>query len=196
MVGAGSAMSAAQSADALLVLQSMYTELIGWGAFGRENDLLASGDWTALPNQRVRMDDPNATLTIPDELPQQIFWPSWWQWNNQDYWTWPVWPVCCDTPCCVPPPDLSIVTMVDPTNNLTTTYIYDAFVGRWAPLTDLVLSSEAPLSRRWFEPLANVLAERICGDYGQTFAAPRNAGLSAITMRFSDVSRPVVSEYC
>lgn len=194
VVAFGQALPAAQSAEMLLELQSLYLELVGWGAFGRENDVLSQGDWTALPQQRVRMKDSASTIEIPDELPASIWWPDWWGWDQQNYWCWPIWPVCGS--CCVAPRDLSIVTAVDPTADEAHTYLYDAYVGKWRALDDLALTDEAPLSRRWFVPLANVLAERMADDYGQQFKAPINAGLNAMVQRFGSTSPDVIAEYC
>lgn len=194
----GVSVNAAQSANALVVLQSVYLELVGWGAFGRENDCMTCGDWVALPQQRIRMNDPAGDVEIPDDLPASIYWPDWWGWDREAYWCWPVWPVRGTG--CVAPRDLSIVSVVDPHTNITHTYLYDAYVGRWAPLDALTLTDEAPLTRRWGEPLANILAGRLATDYGQdvspALALSIRNGLQAMTMRFGEATRPVVSEYC
>lgn len=194
VVAFGQALPAAQSAEMLLELQSLYLELVGWGAFGRENDVLTQGDWCAMPQQRVRVTDPTKTITIPDEIPSSVYWPDWWGWDRGNYWYWPIWPVCGS--CCVAPRDLSIVTVTDPISNTVATYLYDAFVGKWRSLNDLLLTDEAPLSRRWFSPLANVLAERMADDYGQQFKAPANAGMNAMVQRFGTSSPDVIAEYC
>lgn len=198
----GATVSAAEVSNALTVLQSVYMELVGWGAFGRENDVLSQGAWTVLPQQRVRMVDPNQVATIPDEIPRL---PWWWrdEWDRYAWVSWPIWPVdpnCtsgCN--CCQAPEDLSIVTVVDPTNGTAATYIYDAFVGSWASLSAVSPTTEAPLSRRWAEPLANVLAGRLATDYGQTVSPALELsiqnGLQAMTSRYGDISRPVRSEY-
>lgn len=197
LIQIGSALGTAESAEALTVLQSLYMELVGVGTFGRENDCLSCGDWTVLPQQRVRMDDVLATATIPDIVPSSIYWPDWWAWPYDNYNCWPIWPVFGAG--CQAPRDLSIVTVVDPTNNLAVTYLYDAFVGKWAPISALVLAAEAPLSRRWFEPLANVLAGRLSADYGSELTAGlqlaiRN-GLAPVALKFGNASPPVSSVY-
>lgn len=194
----GATVSTLEAQNALIVLQSLYMELVGWGAFGRENDLLAKGDWTACPNQRVRLVDPNASVQIPDQLP--IFPPWWnegaWGWDAWIYW--PVWPTS-PTTCLKAPDDLSVVTIVDPTNNTNYTFIYDAFVGRWGPLNNLALQTEAPLSRRWQEPLSNELALRLMVDYGSMAGGapppiPRG-GWAAMCSRFGTHQRPTRSDY-
>ncbi|MDE2458608.1 MAG: hypothetical protein KGL20_05165 [Rhodospirillales bacterium] len=198
----GATVSTAEQQNALTVLQSVYMELVGWGAFGRENDVLSQGAWTVLPHQRVRMVDPNQVATIPDQIPE---FPYWWQdeWNPDGWVSWPIWPTNpgqtsgCD--CCRAPDDLSIVTVVDPTNGTASTYIYDAFIGAWTNLSAISFTTEAPLSRRWAEPLSNVLAGRLATDYGQEVSPAlqlsiRN-GLQAMTSRYSDISRPTRSEY-
>lgn len=193
----GATVSTLEAANALIVLQSLYMELVGWGAFGRENDLLAQGNWTAMPNQRIRLVDPNATVKIPDELP--VFPPWWnegaWGWDAWIYW--PVWPVAgCPTKA---PEDLSVVTVVDPTNNTNYTFVYDAFVGRWGPLNNLDLQTEAPLSRRWQEPLSNELAIRLIPDYGAAVGGqmppiPRG-GAAAMCARFGSHQQSTRSEF-
>lgn len=193
----GAALGLAESNNALVVLQSIYLELVGWGAFGRENDLMTCGDWKALPNQRIRMNKESSKVTIPDSIP--AWWPDWWSpgWGYDQYYTWPIWPA---TKQCVAPKDLSVVTIVDPNGGTANTFLYDAYVGTWTQLDGLALSTEAPLSRRWFEPLANVLAGRLSPDYGQdipqTLALAIRNGMQAMTSRYSDTSLPVVSEYC
>lgn len=193
---------AAQLANALPVLQSIYMELVGFGAFGRQNDILASGDWAVFPGQRVRMKDPDGVVSIPDDLPAWTQWPGWWAWDRRDAWFWPVMPISSG---CVAPRDLSIVTVVTPGDPTATpptfgeqdTFLYDAFVGRWSALTNLALTDEAPLTRRWFEPMANTLADRLAPDYGQPSPqTPTWAHLQAITLRYNDTSQTVQSEYC
>lgn len=191
-----------EAQNALAVLQSLYMELVGWGAFGRENDILAQGDWTVLPGSRVRMVDPSATANIPDEIPRL---PPWWNyagWGYDSWAFWPVWPVSNGGSCtCRAPDDLSLVTVVDPSldGNAAHTYLYDAFVGRWMPLDGLILTTEAPLARRWSEPLANVLAGRLAPDYGQELSDALKLsignGMQAMCSRFSSATVPVVSEY-
>ena len=119
----GDTVSTNEAANALLSLQSGYMELVGWGAFGRENDILTSGTWTASPNQRVRVTDPNATVTIPDQLPPwcEGWWNEAWPWGSWIYW--PVIPASTTTCACVAPPDLSVVTVVDPTNGDAFTFL-------------------------------------------------------------------------
>lgn len=202
MVQIGATLNSAESSNALTVLQSTYLELVGWGAFGRENDLLAHGDWTVLPNQRVRMVAESGTAKIPDEVP--VF-PPWWNrsgWGDDAWIYWPVWPTNpsgtgCN--CCRAPDDLSVVTVVDPTANVARTFLYDAYVGRWGALDGLLLTSEAPLSRRWQEPLANVLAGNLATDYGQeispALAKSIQNGLQAMCSRFGGAMRPTRSEF-
>jgi hypothetical protein len=193
----GAALIPAEAANALTSLQSGYLELVGWGAFGRENDLLASGDWTAWPSQRVRSLAEGSVVTIPDQLPAR---PRWWNdaWGDDAWWLWPVYPTNgCD--CCRAPDDLSVVTIVDPNANTALTFLYDAYVGRWSALEGLSLTSEAPLSRRWAEPLSNMLAGRLATDYGQEVSpalqiAIRN-GLQAMSSRYSDASRTLQTDY-
>ena len=198
----GATVSSAEASNALTVLQSVYMELVGWGAFGRENDILSQGAWTVLPQQRIRMVDPNQVAMIPDQIPR---FPYWWrdEWNPDGWVSWPIWPTDPDDAsscnCCRAPDDLSIVTVVDPTNGTAATFIYDSFVGSWASLSAISPTTEAPLSRRWAEPLANVLAGRLATDYGLTVSPAlqlsiRN-GLQALTSRYSDISRPTRSEY-
>lgn len=196
----GATLSSDESNNALTILQSVYLELVGWGAFGRENDCMSCGDWTALPQTRIRMNNPAGEVTVPDIVPASIYWPRWWNpsWGEGSYLFWPIWPT---GPRCVAPRDLSVVTVVDPScGGVAHTYIYDAYVGRWSPLDALELTDEAPLSRRWFEPLANILAGRLATDYGQEIPPALQLaisnGLTAMTMRFGEATQPVVSEYC
>ena len=201
----GAVVNPAEIDNGLTVLQSLYMELVGSGAFGRENDLLSTGDWTVLPNQRVRLDTESATATIPDALPPLF--PYWWQGSWGDNWIyWPVWPSACtdqaaasNTCCCVPPDDLSIVTVTDKTAEVSHTYLYDAHIGSWSALDGLTAGTEAPLSRRWADPLATVLAGRLAPYYGDqvspALAMNMRAGLGAITSKFGTASRPVHAAY-
>lgn len=191
----GATLSSDESLNALSVLQSIYMELVGMGAFGRENDCMSCGDWVALPSQRIRMNNTAGEVSIPDSLPSYVQCPDWWQpiWGYDAWCTWPIWPT---SQLCVPPRDLSIVTVTDPFVGECHTFLYDAFVGKWTMIDALELTDEAPLSRRWFEPLCNTLSERMAPDYGQD--PPKNpiwAHLQAVTMRYSDSSRPVQVDY-
>lgn len=183
--------------EAMYVLQSIYMECVGAGFFGRVNDLIATGEWTACPQQRVRLDNSDIQVTIPNALP------NWWGWPGYYSWWWPVWPIN-PANCARPPRDLSVVTLVNSELSnqavnigLAYTFIYDAYVGKWWPLDSLLVTDEAPLSRRWAEPLANVLAERLDPEYGdQGFQAPRNAGMDIIASRWGSESHSVIAEYC
>lgn len=198
----GAPLNSGEASNALTALQSGYLELVGWGAFGRENDILAQGDWTVLPNQRVRMALESGVATLPDEVPVL---PPWWNrsaWAEDSWAFWPVWPTnpgdtSCN--CCRAPDDLSVVTIVDSTGGVAHTYLYDAYVGRWTQLDGLLLTTEAPLSRRWAEPLSNILAGRLATDYGQEVSPALQLaisnGINAMTSKFGNVLRPVRSEY-
>lgn len=197
----GVALPAPQLANGLTVLQSIYMELVGWGAFGKQNDILANGDWATFPQQRVRMKDPNGVVSMPDDFPAWVLEAPWWRYDWQNPWEWPVWP---NNPSrCVAPRDMSVVTVVAPGDPTAVppnfgeqqTFIYDAFVGRWNELTNLTLTSEAPLTRRWFEPMANTLADRLAPDYGRAApATPTWAHLQGLTLRYDGRSEPVATD--
>lgn len=184
-----------ESTIALSVLQSIYMELVGWGAFGQENDCMSCGDWIALPQQRIRMNNTAGEVSIPDDLPAMAYRPDWWQstWGYDAWCTWPIW---ATSHLCAAPRDLSIVTVTDPFLNEAHTFLYDAFVGKWTMIDALDLTDEAPLSRRWFEPLANSLSERMAPDYGQK--QPQNpiwAHLQPVALKYGNISRPVQVDY-
>lgn len=71
--------------------------------------------------------------------------------------------------------DWSIITVIDPQENQTSHFIYDAAAAQWQLLNDLDLTSLAPFSQRDPLGLTCALAVELADEYGQQ--------LSEITVR-------------
>jgi len=130
--GRGEALEAAEADDGLTTLQSLYLEMVTLGAFGRLTDVIATENYTAGENERIRKGSYTVTLpaTITDEE------------TGEDR----------------PPRDLALVVI---TGSTYEAHVFSAIEDAWQELTNLTLSDPAPLAERSFDGLVSLLAMRI-----------------------------------
>jgi hypothetical protein len=70
-LASGAEPTAAESADGMTALQSLIVELIGQGSLGRLRDVLATSDYTARENERIRAGT-GVTITIPTTITPEL----------------------------------------------------------------------------------------------------------------------------
>ena len=167
---AGGEASAADAADGLASLVSLYQEWISNGTLGRVGSVIVTqpGTATAIPN--IHVNETVAGVTI--DLPQTV-----------DYWFWDTYNPCRDygwglnvplggTESIGVPRDKAVVRITSTENETRATYIFDGTIQRWMRIDNLGLTDEAPLSARSFDGLASVLAIRLTEYFGSELASP------------------------
>lgn len=122
------------------ILQSIYDQMVINGAFGKLNDVLATADYTALENDRIRHTS-SETITYPTSYGDDGEEGD----DRQPY-------------------DLSIIETFNTTTSARTVKLWDR--DSWVTLTGLALADEAPLSKRGELGLSALLAENIAGSFG------------------------------
>lgn len=142
VVAGGDTPQEAEAADALETLIGIYRRMITEGTFGELSDAIPTTDYTACENQRViRNSISVGDITLPDTIN--------------------------DNGSIRPPRDGSVIIITDVFSNTTNEYIYDGAVKSWVALTDLQLTSNAPLVNRDLIGLAAILAIELAPEYGQ-----------------------------
>lgn len=136
VVPAGQEPDSDQSADALIVLQGLYDHLAATQAFGPLTNVLTSGAYTAGENERITG---ASSVTLPTTITDP--------WNAEVR----------------SPKDRSIVVVAGAT---PVTHLYDADLASWVEIRALTLTDEAPLSSRFSEGLAAMVAVMSASDYG------------------------------
>ncbi|MEG3124789.1 hypothetical protein [Sphingomonas sp. GB1N7] len=139
---AGSIPNDTDANDALQVLSGLYLRLISEGAFGTLRDVVPTTDYTAGENERViRSNGMVGAITLPDTIRD----------CGRDR----------------PPLDGSLVIISDAFTAETESWLYDGAVKNWVLLTELTLTTEAPMSNR--DPIGLVcsLAVELADEYGQ-----------------------------
>lgn len=137
VIAAGEEPSASEMESGLDELQNLYEQWGAGGMFGRLEDVTASTDYDASPNQRVTVTD-GAVVTIPtvrdedDELP---------------------------------PFDMAFLEILDPSAQTVTRSIYSD--GAWVEISELTLDDEAPLASKGRSGLAACLAMSFAEEFGQ-----------------------------
>ena len=127
----------------LQVLQDLYLELIGGGAFGRFNDVSVSADYTAAEQDRILVTTTDAVaITIPETITDD---------NTGDE---------------RPPLDGSIIAVTDVASTDRRTYVYDSAYAAWTLIEDLTLAGFAPLSVRYRSGIEAKLAVRLAEENG------------------------------
>lgn len=167
---AGGEASAADAADGLASLVSLYQEWISNGTLGRVGSVIVTqpGTATAIPNIHVNETVDGVTI----DLPQTV-----------DYWFWDTYNPCRDygrglsvplggTESIGVPRDKAVVRITSTENETRATYIFDGTIQRWMRIDNLGLTDEAPLSARSFDGLASVLAMRLTEYFGSELASP------------------------
>lgn len=112
-----------EAAEALDTLIAIYRRFITLGAFGELTDHIASGPTIACENQRIIRDTLDDTsISLPETISE------------------------CGRER--PPRDCSVVIVTDQLTNQTVEYIYDGSIKNWIELSNLTLTSTAPLADR------------------------------------------------
>jgi hypothetical protein len=158
LLSSGESPTGQEAEDIMLVIQSMYDTWISDGLFGRMNDTVISGNYTAQEQDRV-INDGGYTVTLPITIQPRI--PSGYyygDWPDNGLWS------ALQTSSPRPPRDLSLIAVV--ASGATTHSIYDARLRAWVKLDGLALTDIAPLSNRGFSGLASIVAEKIADDFG------------------------------
>lgn len=155
---AGEQPTGQESTDGLIAIQGMYDAWLAEGMFGRVNDTIISGNYTAAEQDRV-INDGGYTVTLPTVItptvPTGTYYPIW-----PDERTW----AALQSTATRPPRDLARVDVV--ASGATTNYLYDARQRAWITLNGLALSSTAPLANRGVLGLAACLSLQLADSYG------------------------------
>lgn len=167
-----------EASDGMLFLQSMYDQWTAAGLFGRLNDVIASGPYTAMEQDRV-INDSGYPITLPLAITPSLFSDSSWNWPDQRTWA------DLATTTTRPPRDLSMIEVIGSRTvyvpagfTLLTTlsqpranrYLFDRLKRTWVLIDGLTLTSEAPLSNRGVIGLASCLATLMADEYNAKIA--------------------------
>lgn len=163
----GAEIEASEGVEALGSLRQMYLEMVGGGMFGRQCDVYVpanSSDFTASDRGRRYTVDSlqGIAITLPDAVQD-----TWYRWDYGREWLPPqvnVEPALSGTR---PPLDGAVVTAASLSKDETRTFVYDSSLARWISLQDLEMTSDAPLSTRYGDGLACLLAIRLAPEYDQ-----------------------------
>lgn len=167
---AGGEASAADAADGLASLVSLYQEWVSQGTLGRVGSVIVTqpGTATAIPNIHVNETVDGVTI----DLPQTV---DYWFWDTysprRDY-GWGLSVPLGGTESIGVPRDKAVVRITSTENETRATYIFDGTIQRWMRIDNLALTDEAPLSARSFDGLASVLAMRLTEYFGAELASP------------------------
>ena len=160
--------------DAFTALAAMYRSWINSGAFGRLSDVTPTADYVAGENQRIFR---NSSATLEITLPETVD----------------------DDSHQVTPLDCSVIVINDAFTGGVYEFIYDGQNKKWQSLYDLVITDEAPLSRRDEQGLAACLAETMAdefsGNIGPFTMRQAAAFRTALTHRYSTPAIRVQGEY-
>lgn len=158
-----------ETTDALELLQSLYSEWISKGRFGRLTNILIEGDYTAKENERIAYTGgATGSITLPTTiaLDGAEADPD----SSQTYRA---------------PKDMSVVVIAGTTPQQ---FIYDADYGDWIALESLSGSSYAPLSNRYRSYLASELAVRYATEF--SLSVPPGVALEAAEGRSAFTHKP------
>jgi hypothetical protein len=139
IIGTGESPSAAEAADGLEELKSLYEQWAANGMFGRLADVSTGDDYEASEGERITVTD-GATVTIPSTIED----------DGTDY----------------PPFFLSLIEVIDVDAQTVNRWLYDN--GAWVDLNDLTLAYEAPLASRGRAGLSACLAMALADEFGGT----------------------------
>jgi hypothetical protein len=170
--GMGDDPSPEEIARGLTRLQSMWRAGVEQSLFGRVEDYLATGDYTAEEGQRVYA--AGFTITLPTSITDE------------------------DTGELRRPLDFSMIQVVDAGEDPQIS-LYDAHRAAWVRIDNLTLSSECPFGSRYRHGLAAALAQvmgplfaRTADNTTQAYAGALN---SALSMRLSAPRTAVEYDY-
>lgn len=152
----GTQPTSAQAADGMTALQGLIVELIGQGSLGRLYDVLATSDYTAYEQDRVRA-SAGVTVTIPTTITSERCAP-YPTYCGPDY----GWGCSSTTPRA--PRDRAVVVVVD-SNGSATYNVYCAYKGVWVVINSLTQQDDFPFADYLENGFAALLAERIVDDF-------------------------------
>jgi len=194
VLASGAEPTAAEAADGMAALQSLIVEMIGQGSLGRLTDVLATSNYTAKENERVRASY-GVTVTIPSTITQDLE-PCG---GSYDY-GFRYMPVV-DTPNRAPR-DRSCIVVVQDNNDgtFTTTYrVYCASKGLWVTINGLGQQDDFPFADYLEDGFKAMLAERIVDDFdqalGQQTALQAARCRQMLAMKADSTSRRTTAEY-
>lgn len=194
VLASGSNPASAQAADGMSALQSLIVELIGQGSLGRLNDVLATSDYTAFENDRIRASN-GVTITLPTTITTERC--------DLD----PI-PYGYETSTYPRPPyDRSPVIVVG--SNYTvgataytakTSWMYDAYSGAWVNLNSLTQQGAFPLPDHLEDGFAAMLAERLVDDYDGGEVGAETKRLASVTRlalstKYDSAARPAAVHF-
>ena len=150
--------SAADAEAARQSLESLYSEWITQGTFGRVYNVAITKSGSVTPGHSMHVNvttDEEVSIDLPATMPRD-FWSTW----------------RGDLGLNVPR-DKSVVIVTDQFGAGRATYVYDGTTQRWMRTDTIKLSDEAPLSARGMDGLASVLAIRLTEQFGSELASPQ-----------------------
>lgn len=121
----------------LAALQGLFDHVVNTAAL---EDYVATANYTAEENQRIRLSGGAWTITYPTTISDD---------GDRD------------------PYDLSVVVVA---GAAPVAKIYDAQLGSWVTVTGLALASDCPLSLRNVNAMTGVLAEQLAVEYGRSLS--------------------------
>lgn len=205
-VGGGREARSPDVQDGFEALVSLYRGWINSGTFGRLHDIVPTGNYMAVGNERI-LRTTNAVFEVT--LPELV---TTYNASAQRYYgtTITITQVGEDVDVQVqpsqpiqghnvtPPRDLAPVIITDQ-GGKTIDFLYDGSLKKWVPIYLMDLDDEAPLSFRDSNGLASCLAINIADQWGADVhpaTAQAAAGFrSALVTRFSTPSMPVCGVY-
>lgn len=168
---AGGVPTSADAETARLSLESLYSEWITQGTFGRVYNVAITKSGSVTPGHSMHVNvttDEEVSIDLPATV-QRDFWSTWRP--CRDYgWGLHV-PVGGDPGLNVPR-DKSVVIVTDQFGAGRATYVYDGTVQRWMRTDTITLNDEAPLSARGMDGLASLLAMRLTEYFGAELMSP------------------------
>lgn len=205
VVASGRNATGSQAQDALDALLSLYKEFVGQGVFGRLNPVIITATtYSARENERVVCNNAaGVTVTLPDTITVNLLRENPYYVSYDDIGsTAGGYDYGRGYPTEViprPPRDGSVITVTDMFSTLDLTWIYDAPPARWISIDNLGLSDNAPLTGRYANGLAAILAVRLASEYAVTptqfVVSEANLGRSQLSSRYDRQYRPVVASY-
>jgi hypothetical protein len=157
LLGSGEDPTDPEATDCLSALQSMYDTWAAGGLFGRLNDVIPTGNYTANEWDRV-LNDGNYTITLPTTIQPNVPWMPYYPDQTVQG--------ILSTITARPPFDLTMIEVV--ANGASTRSLYDTQARGWVHITGLALGDTAPLSSRGANGLASCLALAVADDFGAT----------------------------
>lgn len=206
-VGGGRDPRPADLTDGMDALVSLYQSWLNSGAFGRLHDVVPTGNYMAVGNERIyRPDGVSWEVTLPELVSSHS--PTGHRYygtvititqtgEDVDVLVQPSQPL--NGHCVNTPRDLAPIAISDHAGGNTITYLYDGGIKKWVPLWNIGLDDAAPLSARDANGLASCLAMNLSDQWGADVAPATQLAAShfksALVTRFSTPSTVVAGSY-